>query len=86
LYEPTINGDIPYLFLSATRPLRTDLRFMRVAIRLGLVAYWRDTGQWADFCREPTLPYNCQAEVKKLEAQDPTLKPVKVFNPKTHAL
>jgi len=82
LYEPTINGDIPYLFLSATSPLRTDPRFMRVAIRLGLVAYWRDTGKWPDFCREPALSYNCQAEAKRLEAADPTLKPIKVFNPK----
>jgi tetratricopeptide (TPR) repeat protein len=83
VYEPTINGDIPFLFLSATKPLRNDPRFMKVAIRLGFVAYWRDTGVWPDFCREPALPYNCQAEVKRLEAADPTLKPLKVFDPKS---
>jgi hypothetical protein len=39
---------------------------MPLAARLGLVAAWRETGKWPDFCAEPDLPYNCAAVAKAL--------------------
>lgn len=54
------------LFRPDLRELRRDPRFMRVANRAGLVAYWRKTGHWADFCFEPDLPYDCKEEAVKL--------------------
>jgi DNA-binding winged helix-turn-helix (wHTH) protein/TolB-like protein len=47
------------LFAPVTAPLRRDQRFMPLAARLGLLAYWRRSGHWPDFCREPGLPYDC---------------------------
>ena len=62
-------GQIPYLVDILFRPpladLRADPRFMHVAARWGLVAYWRESGRWPDFCSEPDLPYDCQAEAAK---------------------
>ena len=29
------------------------------AKRLGLLDYWRTTGQWPDFCKAPDRPYDC---------------------------
>jgi len=46
--------------------VRSAPRFMRVADRLGLVDYWRQSGKWPDFCSEPDLPYDCKAEAAKL--------------------
>lgn len=36
-------------------------RFMPLAARLGLVAVWRQTGLWPDFCTAPDAPYDCKA-------------------------
>jgi hypothetical protein len=33
---------------------------MRFAANLGLLAYWRETGKWPEFCSEPGLPYDCR--------------------------
>jgi adenylate cyclase len=52
----------PYLFISQTRSLRLDRRFMSLAAKLGLVTYWRATNNWPDFCAAPDLPYDCRAE------------------------
>jgi hypothetical protein len=41
---------------------------MRVAQHLGLLAHWRNSGKWPDFCSEPDLPYDCKAEAAKLAA------------------
>lgn len=51
------------LFGAATRSMRRDARFMPLANDLGLVAYWRATNHWPDFCAEPDLPYDCKAFV-----------------------
>lgn len=66
----------PWLFLEPTRPMRQDPRFMKLALKLGFAAYWRSTDQWPDFCSAPNLPYDCRAEVEKLAALHPTLKPM----------
>ena len=48
------------------KKFRSDPRFMQVAKRAGLVAYWQQSGKWPDFCSEADLPYNCKAEAAKL--------------------
>jgi hypothetical protein len=45
--------------------MRRDPRFMPFAATLGLVAYWRATGKWPDFCSEPGLPYDCRKAVER---------------------
>jgi hypothetical protein len=49
-------------------PLRRDPRFLQLAARIGLVDYWRNSGKWPDFCSDPKLPYNCQAQARALPA------------------
>ena len=56
------------LFRPTLRKFRSDPRFMRVAEHLGLLAHWRSSGKWPDFCFEPDLPYDCKAEAAKLAA------------------
>jgi TolB-like protein len=56
----------PALFTTAAAPMRRDPRFMRLAAKLGLVDYWRSTGNWPDFCSEPGLPYDCKAEAARI--------------------
>ena len=45
--------------------VRADPRFMQVAARLGLVRYWRQTGDWPDFCSSERLRYDCKAEAAR---------------------
>lgn len=53
------------LFRPAFADFRRDLRFMALAGRIGLADYWLNTGEWPDFCRDPTLPYDCKSEAAK---------------------
>ncbi len=65
-----------YLFFPSAGPhsdvfpaaLRSDPRFIALAAKIGLVDYWRSTGNWPDFCTEPGLPYDCKAEAAKVAA------------------
>ena len=63
-YKPgaALGGDSSFLFYPLTAPMRRDPRFMQLAARIGLIDYWRSSGKWADFCTDPGLTYNCQAE------------------------
>lgn len=61
----------PILFTSQAAPLRRDRRFMSLMATLGLVDYWRTTGNWPDFCAEPGLPYDCKALAARLARQAP---------------
>jgi tetratricopeptide (TPR) repeat protein len=61
----TVAEKVYLLFRPALRPLREDPRFMAVAKRIGLTAYWRSSGEWPDFCSDPQLPYDCKAEAAK---------------------
>jgi tetratricopeptide (TPR) repeat protein len=54
--------------LLPSEALRRDPRFMALAAKLGLVAYWRASGKWPDFCSEPGLPYDCRQEAARLAA------------------
>jgi DNA-binding winged helix-turn-helix (wHTH) protein/tetratricopeptide (TPR) repeat protein len=56
----------PYiLFRPHMRSLWQDPRFMTLAARVGLVDYWISTQTWPDFCREPSVPYECREEAEK---------------------
>jgi hypothetical protein len=80
-YEPIDPRWGPFLFLGPTQAMRSDPRFMPLAVKFGFAAYWRSTGHWPDFCKAPDLPYDCKAEVEKLAANDPELKPMAVLHP-----
>ncbi|HVF36667.1 MAG TPA: winged helix-turn-helix domain-containing protein [Sphingomicrobium sp.] len=54
------------LFRPTMRKFRSDPRFIRVADHLGLLAHWRNSGKWPDFCSEPDLGYDCKTEAAKL--------------------
>lgn len=54
------------LFRPHMRSIRADPRFIGLAAKLGLLAYWQKSDVWPDFCREPRLPYDCQTEAAKL--------------------
>ena len=45
---------------------RADPRFLLIAQRAGLLDYWRQSGEWPDFCFETGLAYDCKAEAAKL--------------------
>lgn len=63
-------SQVPYFVEILFRPpladLRADPRFMQIAARLGLLGYWRRSGDWPDFCSDPDLPYDCKTEAAKL--------------------
>ena len=67
-YTPHAPSDAGFLFFTLTAPLRKDPRFMQLALRIGLVDYWRKSGHWPDFCADPKLPYNCKTEADRLSA------------------
>ena len=54
------------LFRPALAEVRRDRRFMQVAKRIGLIEYWRTSGNWPDFCSEPNFPYDCSQEAARL--------------------
>jgi tetratricopeptide (TPR) repeat protein len=62
-YQPFIEQSI--LFRPEFGPVRADPRFMEVAARLGLVRYWRESGNWPDFCTSEQLKYDCKTEAAK---------------------
>jgi TolB-like protein len=66
-FTPSSTGDSAFLFFTLTAPLRKDPRFMQLAVRIGLVDYWRSSGHWPDFCADPGLPYNCRAEANRIK-------------------
>ena len=61
-------ADSSFLFWPNLAEFRRDPRFMPLAVQVGLVDYWRSSGNWPDFCTGQTLPYNCQTEANKLNA------------------
>jgi hypothetical protein len=65
---PTLNSlrqatDI--LFRPNMQSVQNDPRFIALAAKLGLVAYWRQSGAWPDFCSDPDLPYDCKKEAAR---------------------
>ena len=57
--DATANGRfVAFLTDAAGAPLRRDARFIPLADRLGLLAYWR-TGRLPDFCQPPAAEPVC---------------------------
>jgi tetratricopeptide (TPR) repeat protein len=54
------------LFRPQMRSIYSDPRFIELADRLGLLAYWRKSRVWPDFCSDPAIRYNCRREANKL--------------------
>lgn len=65
-------SQFPYFVEALFRPqqedLRADPRFIQVSAHLGLLDYWKRSGDWPDFCSDPALPYDCKKEAAKLKA------------------
>ncbi|WP_338468397.1 BTAD domain-containing putative transcriptional regulator [Novosphingobium sp. ZN18A2] len=55
-----ISIDTTIYFRRFMKPLQRDPRFLKLAARSGLLAYWQESGQWPDFCFEADLPYDCR--------------------------
>ena len=53
-------------FRTAAAPLRADSRFLPLMAKTGVIAFWRRTGKWADFCEQADRPYDCRAMAAKL--------------------
>ena len=51
------------LFAPVTRNLRGDPGFVRLATRMGLVDYWRETGKRPDFCTKPATRRECDPQL-----------------------
>ncbi|HWD67762.1 MAG TPA: winged helix-turn-helix domain-containing protein, partial [Caulobacteraceae bacterium] len=51
LINPPLGLDPAWLFTPKMKPFRDDPRFWNVAVRAGLVDYWRSTGAWPDMCQ-----------------------------------
>jgi len=60
--------DPSLLFRPEFAPVRADPRFMKVAAGLGLVRYWRASGNWPDFCTSEVLKYDCKSEASKFSS------------------
>jgi TolB-like protein len=66
------DDNTPVFFIASTAPLRRDPRFIRMVAKVGLVDYWRSSGNWPDFCSEPGLPYDCKVEAARLTSKQPS--------------
>jgi tetratricopeptide (TPR) repeat protein len=58
--------DPEFLWTPEAAPLRRDRRFVALASKFYVAAFWRQTGLWPDFCSTPNWPYNCKAEAARL--------------------
>ena len=64
--DTTQEDSAGFLFDPEFAALRSDPRFMALAARFNLVDYWKRTGKWPDFCRDPGLQFSCKQEANKL--------------------
>ena len=60
-----LSGSPDGFFRVHMRPIYSDPRFMGVAQRLGLLAYWKKSGVWPDYCNEAQPNYDCKKEASK---------------------
>jgi tetratricopeptide (TPR) repeat protein len=65
------------LFRPAFRDVWRDPRSMAAAAHFGLLYYWQTSGNWPDFCSDPTLPYDCKKEAAKEYVQKLMVAPAK---------
>jgi DNA-binding winged helix-turn-helix (wHTH) protein/TolB-like protein len=55
-------------FRSNATAVRADPRFLPLMAKIGVLAFWRSTGKWADFCEAADRPYDCRAMAAKLSS------------------
>jgi tetratricopeptide (TPR) repeat protein len=65
---PAIGWNAEVLFRPAMRDVWRDPRSIAAAAHLGYLKYWKMSGNWPDFCSDPTLPYNCRKEAARYVA------------------
>jgi DNA-binding winged helix-turn-helix (wHTH) protein/TolB-like protein len=58
--------DPEFLWQPGSGALRRDPRFVALASKFYVAAFWRQTGLWPDFCSTPAWPYKCKAEAARL--------------------
>lgn len=61
-------ADSSFLFWPDLASFRRDKRFWPFVARIGLVDYWRATGNWPDFCSKTVAPDDCKTEAAKVAA------------------
>lgn len=59
-------GLIDLTFRAPTVDFWLDPRALRIAKRAGLLDYWRNSGEWPDFCFRADLSYDCRIEAQKI--------------------
>jgi hypothetical protein len=59
---------VQFPFSTVAAPMRRQPRFMDLADHIGLVDYWRASGEWPEYCAEPGLPYDCKTEAARVAA------------------
>jgi len=64
-FKEWIGYNAEVLFRPMMRDVWRDPRSMAGAAHLGLLHYWTVSGNWPDFCFDPTLPYDCKKEAAK---------------------
>ncbi len=62
-------ADSSFLFWPNLAEFRRDPRFMPLAVQVGLVDYWRSSGNWPDFCADKSLPYDCKGEASRINGK-----------------
>ena len=62
LNEPDGAGPLEFITSPAAAPMRRDPRYLQLAQRVGLLAYWR-SGRLPDFCRKQ--PESICAQLRK---------------------
>ena len=67
---PVAGIEAEVLFRPAMRDVWRDPRSIAAAAHLGLLYYWKTSGNWPDFCSDPKLPYNCKKEAAKYQVQN----------------
>ncbi|MCL6697944.1 TIR domain-containing protein [Sphingomonas sp. NSE70-1] len=66
-FDPGVTVGPASVFRSKFAFVRNDVRFMAIMKKWGgQFDYWRKSGNWPDFCFEPSLPYDCKVEAAKL--------------------
>lgn len=58
-----------YTFYKTAAGLRKDRRIIHNLAHLGIPQYWLETGEFADFCSEDDLPYDCREAAQEAIAQ-----------------
>ncbi len=68
IHPPPQSPDPAWLFTPRMKAFRDDPRFWDVALRVGLVDYWRSTGAWPDDCQHQLLV--CQTRATAARTRD----------------